>query len=208
VGLDLGDNPPVGLSGEEIGAGAPVDSQGVHPAIFRDPEHFQGVDRAVVPAGADLDRQGDPDRPAHRPEDPLHAPKVPQQLAPSPLAHHLFDRAAAVDVHDVGPHLLDHGGCRRHPGGIRAEDLDGHRALLLPETGDVRRPPLPARHSLGAGQLRNHQPASPQALDRPTEEGIGVPRDRREDEGGVDDDILDLEHGTIIISMLQSFPDD
>ncbi len=70
------------------------------PAGLGGAGHLHAVDRGVVPAGADLNREWDGNGAAHGGENFSQERQIAQQTRAAAL-HHFFRRAAEVDIDDV-----------------------------------------------------------------------------------------------------------
>ena len=95
---------------------------------------LQADARAVLKAAPHLHRDRDRDRLRDRLHDPAGAPWVVQERRPGARLRHLPDRAAEVDVHQVGPGRLDHPRRLGHHRRLRSEDLDRQGMLVPPDT--------------------------------------------------------------------------
>ncbi len=190
---DLGDDRPRGLPGELLGPGARVDRDGVDALGLG---HLRDLDRVqvrVVPAAADLDRQRDADRGPHGPKDPRGGGHVAHERRALALAGDPLDRAAHVEVHDVGPQGLASGRGLGERVGMLAEELHRERALgrVVGGRGDRVRGLVEDRG--GVHLLGGREPAP--ALPRHEAEGrVGRARHGREPREPAHLDVAD-SHG-------------
>ncbi len=85
---------------------------------------------AVLEAATHLHRDGHVDRVGDGGDDAAGAVRVVEQGRAGARLRHLLDRAAEVDVDDVGARVGDHPRRLGHQLRFRAEDLDGERVLV------------------------------------------------------------------------------
>src|SRR5690606_1698566 len=123
------DDLPVRLARVTLGTGAAVDGDGFHAAVLEDAADLDGVDGPVVPADADLGGHGDPvaDGIPHPGGHGGKGRAVLQQRGAAVLGDDLVDRAAEVDVDEIGAFPVDDlAGGFAHPLAVAAEELDAH----------------------------------------------------------------------------------
>ena len=100
------------------------------PASTRRGPRLEAGARAVLEAAAHLDGHRQVDGVGDRRDDPRGAAGVLEQRGARTGLRHLADRAAEVDVDDVGARVGDHPGRLGHHGRLGAEDLHGERMLV------------------------------------------------------------------------------
>ena len=138
--------------------------QRLRPGLDEPRPHVETGPRAVLGAAAHLHRDGDVDRLRHGRHDPAGPVGVVEQRRARPGLRHLPDRAAEIDVHEIGSGGLDHASRLAHHRGIRAEDLDCQRMLVAGHPEVAERPLVPvldpgAADHLGADEA-GPEPAS------------------------------------------------
>jgi hypothetical protein len=121
--LHPGEQRPVGLAGVALSPGAAVDGHCRGAAGLGGKRHLDGVHALPVPAGPDLDGDGDAGGLADGAHRRLDAPRVSGQRRARPGAAHLLHRAGHVQVHQVG--AARHRGARprRQDLGLGREEL-------------------------------------------------------------------------------------
>ena len=119
--------------------------------------HLEAGAGAVLESSAHLDG----DRSVHglgdRRHDPTRAAGILEERCPGAGLRHLLDRAPEVDVHDVGPSLLDHVRSLGHQRGLRAEDLHGERVLVRRDSQVVEGALVAVMEPGAADHLRAHE---------------------------------------------------
>jgi hypothetical protein len=100
------------------------------PARREPRAELQAGARAVLQAPAHLHGNGDRDRLGHGPDDCGRTIGLAETRCPGARLRHLLDRAAEVDVHEVGPCRLHHARGFGHRRRVAAEDLDRKRMLV------------------------------------------------------------------------------
>ncbi len=113
-----------------------------------------------------------------------------QQGATGPGLRHLLDRAAEVDVDDVGAGGLDHPRRLGHDGRFGAEDLDRQGMLVRGDPQVVERPLVSVGDPGHRDHLRADEPG-PVTAALAAKSLHGDPRHRGEDEAGRDLDLAD-----------------
>ena len=150
----------------------------LHPE--RDPHR---ITRLIAPPAPGLGGDREVRRADDGADDPIHLVQVPETARASVALHDLLDRAAEVDVDELGPVMLgDEARGLGHGARIGAVDLDADRPLDLLELGALQRgadppPDRLGRQELGQDDVRAHPPAD-LAVGRLGDAGHG-----REDEG-------------------------
>jgi transcription elongation factor GreA len=116
--------------------------------------------RAVAQSSAHLHRDGHVDRRRNRLDDPARAQRVLEQRRARARLRHLPDRAAEVDVDQVGARRDDHAGRFTHGRGIGAEQLDGERMLVGGDAEVAERALVAVLDARAADHLRAHETGS------------------------------------------------
>jgi hypothetical protein len=129
--FDRTDQGPVGLTLVHLAAGAAVNTNGLYANILQPLSHLDYVFGTVVPAEASFDghrlvygvydRFGEAD----------HFWNILEHAGSGPLAHHFLDRAAVVDVNQVGVGLGTNLGGLNHALEFRAKNLNANRPFVL-----------------------------------------------------------------------------
>ena len=127
-----GDDVPVGLPGVSLGAGAAVHGEAADAGIFEASGIVRRIDRLFVPAGADFGRDGQRrDGADDGGGDGGEEGAVAEEGGSAVFANHLVDRAAEVEVDEVGLFPInDRSGAPRELFGFTAEELDSERMLF------------------------------------------------------------------------------
>ena len=134
--LDSPDDSPVDAGRIALRARAPVDAQHGGACRFADPRQLRGVERGLVKAGAQLDRDG---KRLRRPHNRLHDAsgecRIAHQSAAFPVSDNFADGTAHVDIHggrdDVSRPTAEVAGRQprrrlRHDIRLMSEQLDCH----------------------------------------------------------------------------------
>src|SRR3989441_8944415 len=135
---DRGDDLPGREAGELLRARARVDGDRVDALALGEPRDLDRVHRAVVPAAADLDREGHADRLSQSAEDQQGGERVAHEGGALALGDDLRDGAAHVEVDRVGALGLEPPRRLRQDVRVRAQELHRDRVLLreVPREGD------------------------------------------------------------------------
>ena len=120
--LNRGDVLPARLAGVAVLAGAGVKRDGVQAAVLSEFRQRHADDVGVVPAHAELDREGDGDSGAHALEDDLDEREIAQQAGAAVAADDAFRGAAEVQVDEVEAGVLADAGAFGERFGIGAEE--------------------------------------------------------------------------------------
>ena len=152
--LYLPDGRPVRLTGVHLGAGAAVHRDGADPRLLQHLRQLHGVDAALVPAPAHLDRHRYGTGLHHRLGDAGGLLRLLHQGGAVAVGHHLAHGAAHVDVDDRrAGHLRRDGGGLGHAPDIAAEDLGGGGALVARQLQKAAALFVLIAQGLGADQL-------------------------------------------------------
>jgi hypothetical protein len=167
-GLDHpGDLVPVSLAGEHLGPGAGMQGKRSSPGFLHAERNGDGITGLIVPAASGLYGNRQMGGAHHGPDDLPYQVHVSQAAGAAVTLHHLLDRAAEVDVDELGLVVLgDQGSGLCHGIRISPVDLDADGALDRLELGTLQRGPDPAPNGLRAEKLGEHEvgPHSPADL--------------------------------------------
>src|SRR5256886_6984878 len=163
-----GDLIPISGAGEHLRAGARVQRDRLSAGLTAAQRDRERVALRVIPAAADLHRNGQVGPPAYGTDDRLHLPQVLQAPGAAVVLHHLLHGTAEVDVDevrlaDLGHHL----GGPRHDRGVGAIELDPDRALGVLEAHVREQRGDPPRHPYGGDELRHHDVRPEAAAQQP-----------------------------------------
>ena len=141
--------------------------------------------RAVLDAAPHLHRHRQVDRVGDGLDDPARVVGVVEQRRAGAGLRHLPDRAAEVDVDDVGARGLDHPGRLGHRDRVGAEDLDRERVLVGGDAQVAERALVAVLDPGDRDHLRADEPGAEAAALAP--EGLHADAGhRRQDEAGRD----------------------
>src|SRR6266850_3242817 len=140
---------------------------------------LHGVHGALVPAAADLDREADADRLAHRAEDDGGAERVAHQRGALALGDDLGDRTAHVEIDGVGAGRLEAARRLSQHVGVGAQELHGDRMLLGEEPRQLLGARAVLEQSLGVDLLVGERAGAALAADEP-ERRVGDGGHRRQ----------------------------
>src|SRR3984893_8227943 len=157
--LDRGDEVPVGLAGVALHARPWMDSDGFDADGLRELGYVDGDDRIFVPAGADLDGQGNLHGGANGAEDLLEQRHVAKEAGAAALDD-LFGGAAEIDVDRVVAEVFDHSCGLAHSFGGGAEKLCGDGVLVFLKIEVAQSFFGAAGDAFGAGELGHQQSAA------------------------------------------------
>src|SRR2546422_3222064 len=100
---DAADLVPVRRTGEHLRPGAGVQREGLGAGLAAALRNGNGIALRLVPAAPDLDGDGEMRCTSHRPDDARDQIEILQAARSAVVLDDLFDRAAEVDVDEVGP---------------------------------------------------------------------------------------------------------
>jgi hypothetical protein len=172
-------------------AGAAVQGQHRNAGLLGHARDGQRILVFAVPAGAELQGDRHVDRPHHRFQDALHQVFVLQQGRTAPVVAHFLDRAAHVDVDDLGAALDVEPGAVGQVFRVGAGDLHRLRLHLAFVIGTARTLFAGPQARVGSGHLR-HRITGAELLAQLAERTVGHPGH------GGDEDIVAKKMGTNI----------
>ena len=172
--LHRADEPPVRFALVELAARAAMHRDHADAAILRDPGQARRVAAVVVPAGAHLERHRKIDRLDRGFENARGVKFVAHQRRAGVTVHHLFHRAAEIDVDDGGAAIGVELRRLGHHRGLATGELHRHRLLVMFAFRHRQRAAAFADHRLAGDHLRHHQPGA-EGFDQTPERQIGHP---------------------------------
>ena len=188
---DAGNQPPIRLAGIRLSGRAAVDGDRRGSCVLDHPGEQRGVNRFVIPAGPHFDSHRNSDGLGHRANDARRVLGLAHQAAPGIVFGNLRDRAAHVDVHDVGAHALDDLRGVGHLDRVAAKNLNGYWPLFLGVLGVLERAIDATHEAFGTHHFRHDEAAPAAPFDQPAEcrirhAGHGGQRDRIGEGEGTD----------------------
>jgi hypothetical protein len=173
---------PAGPAAVHVGSRPRVEGEHACPASLAAQGDLHRHAQLLAVAAPDLHRHRNGHRGRYRPDDVLNQVQVPQAPRPAVPLDHLLDRAAEVDVEEVGTvHVVHERRRLRHGSRIGAEDLDPDGDALLAEAEVVVRAPVVPANPLGGDELGDHD-VGPVTAAEPPERGLAHARLGREEE--------------------------
>ena len=152
--LDLADGVPVRPAAVHLDPGPAMDGEGRNACLLQGQGDLHGVQAALVPAPADLGRDGDGRGLYHRLRDAGRLFRIPHEGGAVAVGDDFSHGTTHVDVNDVrAGKLRGHLGRLCHTGGITSEQLDGGGVFPRKKLQKLLRLLIVIAERLGGDQL-------------------------------------------------------